>query len=47
MFTKSFFKFLAGFLAIIALGVFGAVFSDRYFTAHSGMFANPQPEAGQ
>lgn len=42
LFSKTFFKFLAGFLAIIAFGVFGAIFSNRYFQSNQDMFANTQ-----
>lgn len=42
MFTKSFFKFIAGFFGIIALAVLGATFSNRYFSLHEAMFANTE-----
>lgn len=44
MFTQPFFKFLAGFLILVTAGVLGAAFSNRYFSAHHDMFANPQQE---
>ncbi|MBI2120159.1 MAG: hypothetical protein HYT94_00870 [Parcubacteria group bacterium] len=42
MFTKTFFKFLAGFLSIVALGVLGATISSRYLAASSSMLANTE-----
>jgi hypothetical protein len=39
IFNKSFFKFLFGFLGVIAFGLLGVVFSARYFEAHKDMFA--------
>lgn len=39
MFTKSFFKFLAGFLIILVFGLLGATFSNRYFSDEHDMAA--------
>lgn len=42
MFTKSFFRFLAGFLSIVAMGVLGAVASSKYFGEDSAILANTE-----
>jgi hypothetical protein len=47
MFTKTFFKFLAGFLAITAFGVFGAIMSNWYFDSGDQMFANTEEGYGK
>ena len=41
VFTKSFFKFLFGFIFIIIFGLVGVAISSRYFGDGGTMVANP------